>query len=393
MGEGQGEGYQVSHQMNPHGRNNRARDGIKKWTNGVMEYWRSGRRSGLGTPSLRHSNPPAPRYPHPSGTPPLPQPTALSTPTLHSLVHPRTLMSIRNLELRARVVVEGFWNGLHRSPYHGFSVEFTEYRQYTAGDDPRYLDWRLFARSDRYFIKKFEDETNLRCYLLTDNSRSMTYGSTAYTKADYAATLAATLAYFLYLQGDAVGLLTFDEQLRQYLPPRHRTGHLRHLMHALEQPAAGRSTNLAAPLKRAADIVRKRSLIVLISDFLAPLERLEGDLTALAACGHELIVFQVLDPAELTFDVGDAAMFQDLESGRVLFIDPSAARKEYLRRLETHCATLRDTCQRLGIACHRLATDRPLELALFDFLRQRMQRRRSVKRISPRLTATTHTPK
>ncbi len=138
-------------------------------------------------------------------------------------------MSIRNLELRARVVVEGFWSGLHRSPYHGFSVEFTEYRQYTAGDDPRYLDWRLFARSDRYFIKKFEDETNLRCYLLTDNSRSMTYGSTAYTKADYAATLAATLAYFLYLQGDAVGLLTFDEQLRQYLPPRHRTGHLRHL--------------------------------------------------------------------------------------------------------------------------------------------------------------------
>src|SRR5580765_393915 len=135
-----------------------------------------------------------------------------------SLISPKAVMSIRNLELRARVVVEGFWNGLHRSPYHGFSVEFTEYRQYTPGDDPRYLDWRVFARSDRYFIKKFEDETNLRCHLLADKSRSMAFGSLNYSKANYAATLAATIAYFLYLQGDAVGLLTFDEGIREFLP-------------------------------------------------------------------------------------------------------------------------------------------------------------------------------
>src|SRR5205085_8846784 len=126
--------------------------------------------------------------------------TPASSPTLHSasLISPKALMSIRNLELRARVVVQGFWNGIHRSPYHGFSVEFTEYRQYSPGDDPRYLDWRVFARSDRYFIKKFEDETNLRCHLLADNSRSMAFGSLSYSKAEYAATLAATLAYFLY---------------------------------------------------------------------------------------------------------------------------------------------------------------------------------------------------
>jgi len=182
--------------------------------------------------------------------------------TLHSpessgsLISPKALMSIRNLELRARVVVEGFWNGLHRSPYHGFSVEFSEYRQYAEGDDPRYVDWRVFARSDRYFIKKFEDETNLRCYLLADNSRSMGFSSLSYTKAEYAATLAATLAYFLYLQGDAVGLLTFDEQIREYLPARHRTGHLRHLMLALEQPAVGRATDLTSPLKRIIEVVR-----------------------------------------------------------------------------------------------------------------------------------------
>src|SRR5438874_3749869 len=192
-------------------------------------------------------------------------------------------MSIRNLELRARIVVEGFWNGLHRSPYHGFSVEFTEYRQYSPGDDPRYLDWRVFARSDRYFIKKFEDETNLRCHLLTDLSRSMTYGSLGYTKAEYAATLAATIAYFLYLQGDAVGLLTFDETIREFLPARHRTGHLRHLMLALEKPAAGEATDLAGPLKRIVEIIRKRGLVVVLSDFLAPIDRLEPQLTSFAA--------------------------------------------------------------------------------------------------------------
>src|SRR5438477_182267 len=165
------------------------------------------------------------------------------------LVSPQTLMAIKNLELRARVVVEGFWHGFHRSPYHGFSVEFTEYRQYSPGDDPRYLDWRLFARTDRYFIKKFEDETNLRCHLLVDNSRSMTYGSVGYTKAQYANTLAATLAFFLHQQGDAVGLLTFDEEIREFLPARHRIGHLRHLMLKLERPAGGKATDLAAPLR------------------------------------------------------------------------------------------------------------------------------------------------
>lgn len=298
------------------------------------------------------------------------------------LIDPQALMTIRNLELRARVVVEGFWSGIHRSPYHGFSVEFTEYRQYTPGDDPRYLDWRVFARSDRYFIKKFEDETNLRCYVLADRSRSLAYGSVGYTKADYAATLAATLAYFLQLQGDAVGLLTFDDRIRDYLPARHRTGHLRQLMLALEQPAGGSATNLVAPLRRIVEVVRKRSLMVLLSDFLVPLDRLEPELTTLTACGHEVLVFQVLDPAELTFNFAAAALFEDAESGRTLFIDPAAARQEYLHQLEAHCAALRATCQRLGIGCHRLATDQPLELALFSFLRERMQRGRKVKRVN-----------
>ena len=293
-------------------------------------------------------------------------------------------MAIKNLELRARVVVEGFWNGIHRSPYHGFSVEFTEYRQYTPGDDPRYLDWRLYARSDRYFIKKFEDETNLRCHLLVDNSRSMTYGSVGWTKAQYANTLAATLAYFLYLQGDAVGLLTFDEQIRDYLPARHRTGHLRHLMLALEKPAGGKATDLTAPLKRIIEIVRKRALMVLISDLLAPIDTLERNLTSLGACGHEVVLFHLLDPAEMNFNFDHAAMFHDVESGRDLYIDPVAARTAYLGKLEQHCAAARAACQKLGIGYRPLSTDRPLELALFDFLRERMQRGKKVKHIRSR---------
>jgi uncharacterized protein (DUF58 family) len=297
-------------------------------------------------------------------------------------IDPKALMSIRNLELRARVVVEGFWSGIHRSPYHGFSSEFTEYRQYTPDDDPRYLDWRVFARSDRYFIKKFEDETNLRCYVLADQSSSMSYGSTGFTKSDYASTLAATLAYFLYLQGDAVGLLTFDDGVREYLPARHRTGHLRQLMFALDKPPTGRATDFGAPLQRIVDMVRKRGLVVLLSDFLAPLERLDQNLSALAACGHEVLVIQVLDPAELRFEFKSPAIFEDVESGRVLFIDPVQARQAYLRKLQAHRDALRATCQRLGISWLGPTTDQSLDLVLFDFLRERMQRRVRAQRVS-----------
>ncbi len=297
-----------------------------------------------------------------------------------TFLDPAALMAIRNLELRARSVVEGFWHGLHRSPYHGFSVEFTEYRPYVPGDDPRYLDWKLVGRTDRYFIKKFEDETNLRCHLLVDASRSMTYGSRGYTKADYARTFAATLAYFLSQQGDATGLLTFDEKVREYLPARHRPGHLRHLMLALEKPAAGTATDLAAPLRRIAELTQKRGLIVLLSDLLAPIEALEGPLALLTAARHEVIVFQVLDPAELTFDFTAASRFLDLETGRDIFLEPATAREDYQRRLGAHLDAVKNLCQRLGITHAQLSTAQPLELALFDFLKARTGRGKIIRR-------------
>jgi uncharacterized protein (DUF58 family) len=297
-----------------------------------------------------------------------------------SLIHPQALMSIHNMELRARVVVEGFWNGLHRSPYHGFSVEFTEYRQYTPGDDTRFVDWRVVGKTDRYFIKKFEDETNLRCFFVVDQSHSMSYGSSGYTKAQYAATLAATLGYFLELQGDAIGLVTFAEALRDYLPARHRPGHLRQFMLTLEKQSTGATTNIETPLRRVSELVQKRGLIVIVSDFLAPLTTLEKSLSQLRAWGHEIACFQTLDPAEINLNFEKASLFRDIESGQELYIDPKLARRDYLARLSAHNEMLANICRTLGVALHLVATDRPLEKSLMDFLLDRRRLGKSLRR-------------
>jgi uncharacterized protein (DUF58 family) len=300
--------------------------------------------------------------------------------TAGGTIDPVSLMRIKSLELRAKVIVEGFWKGIHRSPYHGFSVEFSEYRQYSPGDDPRYIDWRVYARSDRYYIKKFEDETNLRCHLLVDHSRSMSYGSADYTKSQYAGTLAATLAYFLSTQGDAVGLATFDDQIREYLPPRNRPGYLRRLLLALDAAPEGKRTDLGPPLQRIAQMLTKRGLIVLVSDLLTSIDRLESDLGYLCAGGHDVVLFQILDSTELNFDFDVPALFQDAETRRNIYVDPLDAQTSYKRRLARHLAQTESVCRTLGIDYHLFATDRPFDLALLDFLHDRMQRRKRLRR-------------
>jgi uncharacterized protein (DUF58 family) len=307
--------------------------------------------------------------------------------TSSSFIDPPTLMRIRSLQLRARIVVQGFASGLHRSPHHGFSVEFSEYRQYSPGDDPRYLDWRLYARSDRYFIKRFQEETNLRCHLLVDLSRSMGYGSIGYTKVDYARTTAATLAYFLSTQRDAVGLVTFDQQIADFVPPRYRPGHLHRLMICLERAVGGTSTDLSAPLEQVAATVRKRGMIVLISDLLAPIESLRQQLGYLRSQGHEVVILRVLDPAELTFEFDKAATFVDLETGRDLYVDPASARRVYIENFKRHAAEVERICRELGISFHQLSTAQPLELALFDFVQSRMHGGRQAVRAANRASA------
>ena len=297
-----------------------------------------------------------------------------------SFVDPVALMRIKDLQLRAKVVMEGFFIGLHRSPYHGFSVEFSEYRQYSPGDDPRYLDWKLYARSDRYYVKRFEDETNLRCHLVVDMSRSMGYGSGPWTKAEYARTAAATLAYYLSSQHDAVGLMTFDEEISEYVPPRFRPGHLHRLMLALERPLAGKATDLARPLDQIAATVAKRGLVVLLSDLLTPIDTLETNLGYLRLRGHEVIVLRILDPREQDFSFDNPAMFTDLESGRNLYVDPQAVRKQYIKRFGEHESEVRRVCNTLGIDFYEMTTERPLELVLLDFLNARLRRGRHITR-------------
>lgn len=280
-------------------------------------------------------------------------------------------MKIRSLELRARAVVDGFMSGIHRSPYHGFSVEFTDYRQYSPGDDIRYVDWKLFARQDRYYIKRFEDETNLRCYLVADLSRSMEFGSQGFTKADYARTMVATLALFLSRQHDAVGLLTFDESIGEYLPPRYRPGHLRRLMLALERATSGKRTDIAPPLQQITNLARRRGLVVLASDLLAPLDGLKQQLSFLRSQGQEVIILRVLDPQELDFSFEDAKIFEDMESGKRLFVDPDAIRKTYLRNFQDHAEALDELCRDQGVDLVTLRTDRPLDGVLLEFVRMR----------------------
>lgn len=280
-------------------------------------------------------------------------------------------MRIKNLELRAKIVVEGFMSGLHRSPYHGFSVEFTDYRQYSPGDDLRYLDWKLLARRDRSYIKRFEDETNLRCYLLVDLSKSMGFGQTGYAKSDYARTLAATLAFFLNQQRDAVGVLTFGEQIIDALPPRFRSGHLRRLMLLLESATSGTSTDIAAPLEQIAETVTKRGLIVLISDLLAPVEQIKDNLGYLRSRGHEVIVLRTLDPAEVEFNFDQASMFRDSETGQEIYVDPQTVAESYREAFEEHETELRQVCDRHGVDFFQIRTDEPLDRGLFNLLQSR----------------------
>lgn len=295
--------------------------------------------------------------------------TDRTTPS--SWVDMETLMAIQDLQWRARTVVDGLNNGMHRSPLHGFSVEFSEYRPFSEGDDPRSIDWKLYARSDRYYIKKFEDETNRRCYLVVDQSKSMEYRSIAYSKLDYARTLAATLAFHLIQQRDAVGMVTFDSEIADLLTARFRTGQLKRLLSLLERKPSGDRTDLRGPLSQVAELVRQRSLMIVISDFLVPPEELRVPLGYLAARKHEVVLLRILDPNEIDFNGSRPVMIRDMESGAEKFVDPQSMAGSYRRRFSEHESSLRGLVEPLGIAYHVMRTDTPLDASLVEFLGNR----------------------
>ncbi len=283
-------------------------------------------------------------------------------------IDPAALMQIKNLTLRAKTVVEGFASGLHRSPLQGFSVEFAQYRPYVLGDDPRNLDWKLLARSDRCYVKQYEDETNRRCYLAIDQSRSMAFADVGYSKAEYGRTLAATMAYYLNGQRDAVGLMTCGHGPPDFLPPRQRAGHLQHIMQLLQRDSRGVESDLSQALCHLAGLSRRRGLVVLISDLLTDPESLYQPLGYLRGRGHETIILRVLDPAECELRLDQSSMLNDMETGKQMYVDPEAAAADYRQRFDSHQQQLIDICHRRGARLVTLTTDQPLDVALLELI-------------------------
>ncbi|HEX2455859.1 MAG TPA: DUF58 domain-containing protein [Vicinamibacterales bacterium] len=289
---------------------------------------------------------------------------------------PAIIARLGTMELKARTVVEGFLSGLHRSPYKGFSVEFAEYRQYLPGDDLSTLDWKVFARSDRHYVKKFEEETNLECHLLLDISASMAYrGAAPMSKMEYASVLAASLAFLMNRQRDATGLIAFDEKIVFRLPAAARPGHLHALLLALEQMKAGQRSDVGRPLHQLAEALLKRSLVVILSDLLHDPEAIVKGLRHLKFRGTDVIVFQVLDPHELTFPFRGASRFRDVESAEEVTAEPSHIRAGYLRELAGLTLRYDRELRGSGIDYVQLDTSQPLDFALLAYLAARSRRK------------------
>jgi uncharacterized protein (DUF58 family) len=302
--------------------------------------------------------------------------TATATNRDLRFLDPAVIARLATMELKARTVVEGFLSGLHRSPYKGFSVEFAEYRQYLPGDDLSTLDWKVYARSDRHYVKKFEEETNLDCHLLLDVSRSMTYrGGAPTSKLEYGSVLAASLAYLMNRQRDATGLIAFDEKILVRLPASARPGHLHTILLALEKLSPGARSNVGRPLHQLAEALVKRSLTVLISDLLDEPETVVRGLKHLRHRGTDVIVFQLLDPHELQFPFKGAARFTDVESADEITADPSRVRASYLKALEDLRALYERELRGAGIDYLLLDTSKPLDFALLAYLDARSRRK------------------
>jgi uncharacterized protein (DUF58 family) len=297
--------------------------------------------------------------------------TPVTTPA--RFLDPELLARVGSLELLARAVVEGFMSGLHRSPYTGFSTEFTEYRQYNAGDDLRYLDWRLLGRTDRYFIKKYRADTNTQCHILIDTSASMDYAhATPVTKLQYAQYLAASLAYLLNRQQDAVGLVAFSQDIHTHVPARNRTGHMRTIFGTLSLLKAGGETRLAESLHKLAEILTRRGIVVLISDFYDQPDRLKEAFQHLRFKGHDLVAFHVLDQNELDFQFTDPVLLlEDAETQEQMPVLPDVVMGGYRERMRRHIEEMRECAAANHVDYEMMTTQQPLDFALFSFLSRR----------------------
>jgi uncharacterized protein (DUF58 family) len=294
--------------------------------------------------------------------------------TAQTVLLPHVVAKLANMELRARLVVEGFIAGLHRSPYHGFSVEFAEHRPYMPGDEIRHVDWKIYGRTDRFYIKQYEEETNLKAYLILDTSRSMTYASPGQmSKLEYAASLAASLAYMMIHQQDAVGLALFDETITSFLPPHAARPYLQQILVALQAVRGGHGTAAGRSLHLVAERIRRRGLVIILSDLL------DDPDTVLAAFKHfrhkknEVIVMHILDPLERSFAFGDDATFRDLETGEQMVTQPWHIRRAYGDAVTSFVERYKRECREHQIDYVLLDTSTPFDVALVEYLSKRQR--------------------
>lgn len=284
-------------------------------------------------------------------------------------VDPKILARVGNLELLAKNVVDGFINGLHRAPFFGASIDFAEHRGYVPGDDIRRVDWRLYARTDRYYVKQYEADTNTNFTILFDISRSMSFSSGGVTKLEYGSFLGACLAYLAQRQRDRTGIITFDSDIVTHVPPSAK--HFDMVLHTMDRARAERPGKLSEPLMKMAEHFKRRGILLLISDFYDEPTAIFDALKPLVFLGNDLIVFHVLDPQEVNFDYQDASSFEDLESREQIPVVPDSFRKQYRALIQAHIETLRQKFSEQRIDYALLKTDEPLDRALFSYLSSR----------------------
>ena len=290
---------------------------------------------------------------------------------------PRTLASLEGLDFQARMVVEGYVAGLHRSPYHGFSVEFAEHREYVAGDDIRHVDWKVWSKTDKYYLKQYEEETNLLLYLLVDASESMDYASPSnVTKLKYAEFIAASLAYMLLRQQDSAGLAIFDEKVQRYLRPASQPSHLKELIHVLDASAGRGKSDLGLIFHDLAERFKKRGVIAILSDLFDDPARILAGLKHFRHRRHEVIVFHILDPAEVEFPFRQVTLFKGLESMGEILTEPHALREAYQKEVMAFKEEIRRNCRMIDADYVPLRTDQPLDIALSAYLASRQSRTR-----------------
>ena len=290
----------------------------------------------------------------------------------HKFLDPKILNKITRLDLKARHIVEGFMGGMHKSPYHGFSVEFAEHREYAPGDDLKHLDWKVFGRTDRLYIKEYELETNLRSHILLDTSESMDYGSKETTKLELASHIAASMAYLILRQQDSVGMVCFDKEVKSFIPTSSSMGHLRPILGTLASSNAQNKTDLGVVLNTLAERIQRRGLIVLISDLFDKPETLLKSLQHFSHKRHDVIVFHVLDEYELTFPFERMTLFEGLEEYPKQLVDPRSLRKAYLEEVNKFCEEVRRGCVKQMVDYVRISTDQDLDVELTKYLASRL---------------------